>query len=86
MSIIISNSIMIYIIQQGTQFTRPVNEQALLTDSIIAITGIQFINLGLFFILIFMRIRFLDRFFLGGDVLNGDFEDFTAMWYINVGT
>ena len=53
-------------------------------NSISAITGIQFINLGLFFILIFMKIRILDSFIPG--VFVGDFEDFTAMWYINVGT
>jgi hypothetical protein len=57
--IIIGNVSVETIIQSGAQFTRPVNEQKIVTQSIRAISWIQFINLGLILFVINMTMESL---------------------------
>lgn len=71
----------------GAAMTRPINEQRILFNAIKAISWVQFINLGCVLLMINVSITIADgAFALPGGLLQGDYEDFTCMWYVNVGT
>lgn len=83
--IIIGNVFVELLIQQGTKLTRPVNQQDILTQAVRAISWIQFINLGLVLFIIGMNVK-VGSLFLPSGMLQGDYEDISSMWYIDVGT
>ena len=55
-----------------------------MTKAVRAISWIQFINLGLIMLVIEMSIKASKSLPMG--ILQGDYKDFTTMWYIEVGT
>jgi hypothetical protein len=66
---------------------KPKNETKFLTDSILAIMWIQFVNLG--FILIFMslKVRWVPLAWLPElGILNGQYSEYNASWYEKFGT
>ena len=66
--------------------TRPVNEQNIVTNAVRAISWIQFINLGLVLFIIGMNVRIGKVKWAPTGFLQGDYEDISSMWYIDVGT
>jgi len=73
------------LIQQGSKLTRPVNEQLIITKAIRAISWIQFINLGLILFVINMSLK-LGEVMMPDGVFQGNYDDITSMWYVDVGT
>lgn len=55
--IIIGNIFVEVLIHHGSRFTRPVNEQQIVTKAVRAISWIQFINLGLIMLVIEMSMK-----------------------------
>ena len=83
MVIFFGNIIIEIIVRTGGSFTRPVNEQKIVTQTIRAISWIQFIDLGIVLFVLNMSIDFGIR--LPDGMFQGDYEDFSSMWYIDVG-
>ena len=66
--------------------TRPVNEQKIMNNAIRAISWIQFINLGLVLLMLNISIKGFKKLKLPAGILQGDFDDISAGWYLDVGT
>jgi hypothetical protein len=84
--IIAGNIVIEVLVMYGSQLTRPVNEQKIMFNSIRAISWIQFINLGLVLLMINLRMDILQGIKIPAGLLSGAYEDFSSMWYIDVGT
>ena len=84
--ILIGNVTVELMIQYGSYLTRPVNEQVIVKNAIRAISWIQFINLGLILFVINISFKIAYDFKLPEGIFQGEFEDFSSMWYVEVGT
>ena len=83
--VIVGNVFVEVLIQQGSRLTRPLNENEIIRNAVRAISWIQFINLGLILFVIEMGIK-LGNFAFPFGILQGSYDDFSSMWYIDVGT
>lgn len=85
--IIIGNIIVELLVLSGASLTRPRSELQIVMEAIFAISMIQFINLALVLLLTNIRIPFfVESFWLPAGIFQGGFEDFSSMWYLNVGS
>lgn len=67
----------------GSEFTRPINHQKNVTDTVHGIVWIQFINLALMFLIINLNIDWItnygfEKFQMPDFLLQGDYDDFSA--------
>ena len=82
--IIIGNVVVEVVVLYGAKMTRPVNQQKILFNSVRAISWIQFINLGLVLFMINLSMKIVGH--LPAGLLQGEYDDFSSMWYIDVGS
>ena len=84
--ITVGNIVIELLVMYGSHLTRPVNKQTIISDAVRTSSWIQFINLGLVLLVINLKVKLSSNLKLPAGIFNGAYEDFSSMWYIDVGT